>query len=466
MFFLLSGPSSSANLFKSIDCITWTSVTLPVNSPWHTIAYGGEQYLMSPYFGGDVIYSSDTINWSMRSFPFTNGATDLIFVNGQFIAACGSRIVKSIDGISWTSVELQVPTFPSAFNPEFIVYGNGVLIATRAGDSNVVAKSICSPVPPSEYICTWPALSAPDGGWSGGIFSNGKFLLFDRLDNARVMTSTNGNSWAPVSLPSYALDKLNYFSNSRNPIAYGNGIYLTLATNFLAYPPRTIVTTSSDGITWNISLIDTQIFPGAPSGYPHWSGVAFGAGKFVITYVQGSGMVGIVTTTDGSDLTYRRAVATDEYSSVKFVNGYFFMLSYGNISNKLLYSNDGLDWLSSTLPNSIVQWNIVYVFGQWFMIDELGRNDKLFVSTDLTAWTIRLTGFGNSEGGSIVAGDNVLLSYGSGIALYTSDGVVWQKCPGSVGDNSTGDIIFGNNTFIATKLFNNNNGSLYRAISQ
>jgi hypothetical protein len=213
-------------------------------------------------------------------------------------------------------------------------------------------------------------------------------------------------------------------------------------------------------------VIDTQIFPGAPSGYPHWSGVAFGAGKFVITYVQGSGMVGIVTTTDGSDLTYRRAVATDEYSSVKFVNGYFFMLSYGNISNKLLYSNDGLDWLSSTLPNSIVQWNIVYVFGQWFMIDELGRNDKLFVSTDLTAWTIRLTGFGNSEGGSIVAGDNVLLSYGSGIALYTSDGVVWQKCPGSVGDNSTGDIIFGNNTFIATKLFNNNNGSLYRAISQ
>jgi hypothetical protein len=385
------------------------------------------------------------------------------------LAAAGYGGDKAIFGFGYTTLGYVSMTNTVSSNGVVATDTAGIGTARRllaaASFGAQTPTPTPTPTPEAQCVCTWTTISVPVGGWNDGIFANGKFMLFDRLDRARVMTSTNGDVWTLASLPSDGIDKLNYFGDAKIPIAYGNGIYLTLATNRQANPPRTIVATSPDGITWNISLTDMQIFPGAASGYAQWSGVAFGAGKFVITYHNG-GTVGIVTTTDGTDLTYQMAVsAGGGYASVTYINGYFFMLSYGDRSDKLLYSTDGLDWLSSTLPYGIGQWqrNIAHVFGQWFMIDESGRNDKLFVSTDLITWTTRLTGFGNSEGGAIVASDNILLSYGSGMGLYTSDGVVWSKCPGSVADISSGEIIFGNNAFIATYLFSGI-GTLYRAI--
>ena len=287
-------------------------------------------------------------------------------------------------------------------------------------------------------------------------------MLFDRNDKAKVITSSDGDVWQLSTLPTDGLDKLNYFDDGKvESVAYGNGIYLTLATNNQASPARTIVSTSSDGITWNVSLTDPQVFDGSPSGYTLWSAVAFGAGKFVITYYKSTGAVGIVTTTDGSSLTYQGQVIATINSSVVYVNGYFFLLSYGTISDQLKYSQDGVSWATANLPYAIVQHSIIYAFGKWTMVDAFFKRDRIFVSADILVWSQITTGFGNmGNGGLIVGADGLIIASGQSNVIYSDDGVIWHTCTG-LGDNNLGQIIYSDGTYIATYP---SGGSLHRAI--
>ena len=279
------------------------------------------------------------------------------------------------------------------------------------------------------------------------------------------MVDTLGNGdgpWYPVDLPSDGTILLDYMRGgyNANPVAYGNGIYLTLATNNFSQPARTIVSTSPDGVAWNISLSDTQIFDGASSNRVQWSGVAFGAGIFVITYSKGTGGIGIVTTTDGTSLTYQRGLMLPNNSSVIFVNGYFFILSYGGLSDKLIYSQDGLNWSTAILPYAITQFAIIYAFGEWVMVDHIVNHDRIFVSADIVTWSTRKTGvFYYGNGNMVFGNDLIVLGDFGNYVIYSADGRNWFRCP--TYDPDLGTILYGNKTFLATRRYF---GPLLRAI--
>ncbi len=272
------------------DGVTWTNnLGLPASQQYRA-AYGGDKIVAIRVGGAstNAYYSSNGVTWTAATLPNADWAS-VVYGNGKFVAvAKGSATTAySTDGVTWTTGNSGVSS--GAFK---VIYGNSKFVAVNQQTSNNLFYS-------TDGI-TWTAGSINSGSsaWTSVIFANGKFVAIGVAASANAAYSTDGVTWNVVN--SHSLS-----SADSAGIAYGNGKFVGFITS--SSTTSTVITTSTDGITWT---------------NPTATGLGAGVG------IQGAGGV-------------------NSYGFI-FVDGKFFIAARTtNVSNGIFQSTDGITWTAS-----------------------------------------------------------------------------------------------------------------------
>src|SRR5439155_1468634 len=96
------------------------------------VAFGNGQFVASGYWSnatsgleGNILTSTNGLDWMKRQSRITNSLGDIAYGNGQFVALGSSgTVVISRDGVNWVQQQTGANIDPSA-----ITYGNGQFVA-------------------------------------------------------------------------------------------------------------------------------------------------------------------------------------------------------------------------------------------------------------------------------------------------------------------------------------------------
>ncbi len=153
----------------STDGISWTEMSLSVNSTWKVVAYGGDKFVIVATKGTGVLYSSDGISWTLSptGMPSSYEWTDVCYGNGKFVAVSSDSVhgAYSLDGVTWTEMDLLDDDIYGFYK---VVYGGDKFVAI-ANNSNIAAYS-------TDGI-NWVKVILPvNGYWRSLAYGAGKFV--------------------------------------------------------------------------------------------------------------------------------------------------------------------------------------------------------------------------------------------------------------------------------------------------
>lgn len=203
----------------------------PIGGYLQDIAYGNNKFLiisMDEYRGG---ISSDFINWTPVSLPYTNNLWRAVtYGNGKFVAiSFRTNSAYSTDGITWTMTSLpDMSTYPAYYHS--IRYGNGKYVAMSGYNDITSTRRVAY----STDAINWQVSTLMSNqSWNGLAFGNNKFITVAYNTNY-FSYSTDGIDWFLGYLPLSS-----YWVN----IVYDGEKFIVVSTNNnAAY--------SNDGITW------------------------------------------------------------------------------------------------------------------------------------------------------------------------------------------------------------------------
>jgi hypothetical protein len=168
-------------IYTSPDGSAWTWRTAPTGTALLKVVYNGTNFVATGYdfFGGVILSSPDGITWTVR-YETTNpqffGPRDVVWTGDAFVAAVASVAMVSADGITWNTVQYDVPWWAIlklAWDGERIMgVGFGVYTAKANG-----ALWTQAPLPPQHYLESL----ASDGKQFIGVYSNGVVRTGDDL---------------------------------------------------------------------------------------------------------------------------------------------------------------------------------------------------------------------------------------------------------------------------------------------
>lgn len=147
--FLAIGSSGKEQAYISSNGASWEPLDVPAGH-WQEIAFGNGRFVAVGY-DGQIIQSSDGINWENVYSDDTVGFHSVIFAGGQFIVSANdeinlgsaknpyyvARMLSSSDGINWFQRAANLRSFPE------VAFGNDrfVSISTARRSDNLVAVS-------------------------------------------------------------------------------------------------------------------------------------------------------------------------------------------------------------------------------------------------------------------------------------------------------------------------------------
>lgn len=193
-------------------------------------------------------------------------------------------------------------------------------------------------------------------------------------------------------------------------IAYGKGKFVTIAGNGSdkgAY--------SADGINWT-----EMTMPSAEL----WKGIAYGNGKFVaVATSTDKGAYSV----DGINWTLTTMPSSPGYKDwigVAYGNGKFVTLTLE--SSYCAYSNDGITWTATTLPTKRNWRRIAYGNDKFVAIAK--GTDKGAYSTDGVTWTeMTLPASRNWQGITYGEDKFIAIAGSSDKGAYSTDGINWTE---------------------------------------
>jgi hypothetical protein len=293
-------------------------------------------------YNGNLITSLDGISWTSRSLTVPSGGYSLNgvnFVNDAFwIAESGyaGTIKTSKYGISWDNITTGY-TDPNTANFNDIAYGNNKYVAAGGPQHNIFTSSDGT---------SWDNKSLSGNGQLVDlIFGNGVFVAVGT--GGHIQTSSDGISWTKTSAS----------SNNFKGVTYGNSIFVAVAGYGVIY-------TSTNGINWTETLgvnnsVATSPYKSPPSTSDLF-GVTYGNSIFVV--VGGSGAV--LTSTNGTSWTARFSMMTANLGSIQSVtygNGIFVAVGNATFPKTfVITSTDGITWTERTSGVSIYLWDVTY----------------------------------------------------------------------------------------------------------
>jgi hypothetical protein len=360
-------------IMTSSDGITWTGRRVAtstsgtaVNSTnqWNSVAYGNGIFVAvsATTTTSNVMRSTDGITWILGTGTTTNSWQSVTYGNGLFVAvgcgvSCfgsGDLVATSPDGITWTARS----AVGNNDNWYSVTYGNGLFVAVGASGDRVMT---------SPDGITWTARSASgdDDYWRSVTYANGLFVAVGSATTglSPVMTSPDGITWTTRSASG---DNDDWYS-----VTYGNGLFVAVGDATGGLSP---VMTSPDGINWTAQS--------AVGNNDWWDAITYGNGLFVAVGYNGDH---VMTSPDGVTWTARTALGSnDGWLGVFYGDGLFTAVGFG--SDYAMTSTDGVTWttVSSINSSSLSGSNGVYANGTFVIAGYSSVTDGIFATLSRT----------------------------------------------------------------------------------
>ena len=295
------------------------------------------------------------------------------------------------DGTTWTARSAAEANQWSS-----VTFGNGTFVAVSNSGTNRVMTS-------TDGI-TWTPRSVPASSWASVTYGNGVFVAVAGFGTDRIMTSPDGVTWTPRGSS----------TDSWAGITFGNNTFVAVASM-----GTNRVMTSTDGITWTNRSVPT-------GGIQGWSAVTWGNNKFVAISFTGFNDR-VMTSPDGVTWTYAQAIHNGNWSSIAYGNNLFVATASnsGMSSDYVMTSSDGITWTPRTAAAAVSWASVVYGGGKFVAVASSGSN-RVMTSTDGITWTGH-TAADASGWSSVTYGNGLYVavaSNGSGSRVMTSGALV------------------------------------------
>jgi hypothetical protein len=231
----------------STDGYTWTLSSTRVgdttNDYYYHVGYGNDTFITLPYNKNKFSSTVDGINWTVGNLPVTLGWRSIGYGNGMWIAVASgtATYIYSTDTVTWNT-----NTLPQSGDWYDVAYGNGMWVIVEGPSAYQREHAY------STDGLNWTVSTAGDGA-NDIIYAGGQFICSGQTPKV----STDGITWTQGTFPSAAACR---------GIAYGNGVYVTVNSNYANY--------STDGLTWTLTTL-------GHNGTWNWDCVAFSNGTFV-----------------------------------------------------------------------------------------------------------------------------------------------------------------------------------------
>lgn len=228
---------------------------------------------------------------------------------------------------------------------------------------------------------------------------------------ATCQTTPDNITWTGRTMPGAA--------SLWKDVTFGNDLAVAVASGSMS-------AVSSDGITW---------YSGVLPSFNSWNAVAYGSGVFVT--IAGSGTPGSNRSAysyDGVTWTAKSVGVTADWRCLKFVKDKFIALGYN--SNLLVYSYDGVNWTSGNM-NASKNWSVLAYDSSVDRFSAIsdGAGNICVTSNDGISWSgnqpaggYTCTSLVSNNSGTFVGGTLDSLNIG----LYSIDGgytYAWHNWP-------------------------------------
>ena len=191
-----------------------------------------------------------------------------------------------------------------------------------------------------------PATAAANAAWTAGTamptttyvsiaYGNGIYAAVGGTGTNSGASSTNGTAFTVRSLP-------NLGSGSYSAVTYGNGYFVAISTGSTLATAR-----STNGQTW--------VAGGSlPAGFTTGTSVAYGNGRFVA--IASGGTKTAYSIDQGVTwVSYSTGLPSSQsWSTIKYGQGLF--VAVATSSTICATSEDGINWVSRTMPGSSTNW--------------------------------------------------------------------------------------------------------------
>ena len=399
-------------------------------------AGGGFEGLYSRF--GVILTSADGFHWVERHRIDEFSIGGLAWGGGRFVVTAGSTLLLSSDGERWTEETL---------GEEILALGDLVWDGSRfvaVGATSDETQSIFT----SEDGLTWQSQPVGCECYSVAITcGNGRYVVVGGTPagDGTILTSVDAVTWEEQSWEG---------SGKFYDVVFGHG-------EFLAVGDRGLVATSPDGHTWSFQDPPTDFdlwgVTEADSGY-----LAVGEDGFMMTSQDGTswqvlsedtlelyrlveiheiankngvavgvGSAGlIVRSVDGGPWLIGPAWTIGDYSSVRRIGSYFWAVG----DHGVVRSPDGLDWELMLYDTDVrlfdVAWNgSVYVAVGWSLAPVEGEV-AIVTSPDGLEWSYQRLDTGGAVLKAVRWTGSRFVAVGAyGIHLTSPDGFSWTQHP-------------------------------------
>ncbi|MCL2025675.1 MAG: hypothetical protein FWG92_02590 [Leptospirales bacterium] len=308
----------------SEDGKEWVSIESPTlesqGTAWYGICYGKDKFVIVGVNTG--VYSHDGLDWhkietlKVEEAPYTV-YNSVCYGDGMFVAVSSTnRIAYSEDGIEWQQKTLD------------------------GGLDDYVWQSVC---------------------YGKDKSSRGMFVAVGNAGSdtgTRVAYSYDGIGW---NVKDGLLSPFSWVS-----VCNGEGKFAALATKSSS-PDTDVIAFSDDGLEWE------EINTGFGS---YWKAICYGGGKFVAVNNQQA----LEYSEDGGDNWERKEFLLDRhFSDICYGKDKFVTVSTRN-ANPIVYSENGKDWIETTIPGNDSSNDDWYLVGYGRVDSELLRQ-RLYASS-------------------------------------------------------------------------------------
>jgi cell division septal protein FtsQ len=395
-------------VFTSTDGANWT-----VDASWDNKQFYGGASLNGSYllYGQGVIYKSaaaplDSTQWTSSDTHTTMMVNNMVYGNGKYVASGGSGLLVSSDLSAWSNVSGNLKSIAKD--------GDGNYIAVSSGEYGSIYKSNSSAV--------WnDVTSSKLPGMNAVTYGAGKFIAVTNKENynlnAKVVTSTNGDTWTVTdsgvqdNLSGVAFGANQYvavsdyggiyssvngnawterFKNGDyafNTVTYLNNQFVALGMNYnpsTYEPDNVVIAKSSDGVQWGTPL---------EIGFPNTSlkGIAYDGRAYILVGEDTLSQQAVILTTEDLVTFTKVTISADALNNISFGNGSFLAVG---LKGELFTSADGSTWtqetsdLTSNLNGIIYDGNNFKVVGDHFTKMTLNLGPTLAYSLTATAATL------------------------------------------------------------------------------
>lgn len=184
-------------IFTSTNGSTWTKTSLPCNYLACNVCFGGGKFIAKNYSGHDILYSTDGINWTLKTLScLTSGVSwNCCYGNGKHVAIINGThdIAYSTDGINWNLQVNAVMTNCSHLDGgPHILYGDGIYFLLYEESSDACDISI------SYDAINWIQISCVGDGLPvptirGMVYADGKFIAYNNNGDIWIISLCDGN---------------------------------------------------------------------------------------------------------------------------------------------------------------------------------------------------------------------------------------------------------------------------------